>query len=244
MCQLLVFCPDSQVYLHQQGVVECKWAATSMQNTKLAHFHVTLQRFTPRVPMLNVWTSETSHFRPFLHERHYLFTVPTFPTELLKRNLLGSGFPTQNSYMQFLSHAPWHPAWETEGRIVQAPIDTAIWHPGNSYFLLAIFSSSHVCLGLKKMEGLAMQLWIITTVKGTINLNWDHLHLITESSSASGQRQHRCGPRVNGHRYGSDSSLLLPCRGSEGEGKEGSVITVEKVSSWRFCSDPADLPIP
>ncbi|CAB1450832.1 unnamed protein product [Pleuronectes platessa] len=32
--------------------------------------------------------------------------------------------------------------------------------------------------------------------------------------------------------------------GSGGEGKEGSVITVEKVSSWRFCSDPADSPIP
>lgn len=88
----------------------------------LPHF----QRLTPRVPVLNVWTSETSHFRPFLHERHYLFTVPTFPTELLKRTLLGSGFPTQNSYVQFLRRAPWHPAWETEGRIVQAPIYTTM----------------------------------------------------------------------------------------------------------------------
>lgn len=42
---------------------------------------------------------------------------------------------------------------------------TPIWHPGNSYFLLAIFSSSDVYLGLKKMEGLATPLWIIRTVK-------------------------------------------------------------------------------
>lgn len=96
-----------------------------MQNAKLIPSHMSFQRFTPRVPMLNVWTSETSHFRPFLHERHYLFTVPTFPTELLKRNLLGSRFPTQNSYIQLLHHAPWHPAWETEGRIVKATINTA-----------------------------------------------------------------------------------------------------------------------
>lgn len=26
--------------------------------------------------------------------------------------------------------------------------------------------------------------------------------------------------------------------------RRASVITVEKVSSWRFCSDPADSPIP
>lgn len=97
-----------------------------MQNTQLTHSHTSFQRFTPRVPILTVWTSKTSHFRPFLHERRYLFTVPTFPTELLKRTLLGSGFPTQNSYVQFLRHAPWHPAWETEGRIVQAPVYTAM----------------------------------------------------------------------------------------------------------------------
>ncbi len=48
---------------------------------------------------------------------------------------------------------------------------TLLWHPGNSYFLLAIFSSSDVCLGLKKMEGLAMQLWIIRTVKIQLILN-------------------------------------------------------------------------
>lgn len=42
---------------------------------------------------------------------------------------------------------------------------TPIGHPGNSYFLLAISSSSDVCLGLKKMERLAMQLWIFRTVK-------------------------------------------------------------------------------
>lgn len=36
---------------------------------------------------LNVGTSQTSHFQAFLHEQHYLFIVPTFPTEQLKRTL-------------------------------------------------------------------------------------------------------------------------------------------------------------
>ena len=51
---------------------------------------------------------------------------------------------------------------------------TPPWHPGNGYFLLAIFSSSDVCLGIKKMEGLARQLGIIRTVKiQLITINQD-----------------------------------------------------------------------
>lgn len=119
-----------------------------MHNAQLTHSNMTFQRFTLRVPILNVWTSETSHFRPFLHERHYLFTVPTFPSELLKRTLLGSGFPTQNSYVQFQRHAPWHPAWETKGRMAL----TLPWHPGNSHFLFCYFQQFR-CLFRIKEDG-------------------------------------------------------------------------------------------
>lgn len=100
--------------------------------------------------MLNVWTSETSHFRPFPHERHYLFTVPTFPMELLKRNLLGSGFPTQNSSLQFL----WYPAWETEGRIVQEPIDTAVISR-KQLFSVGYFQQFTCLFGIKEDGGIS-----------------------------------------------------------------------------------------
>lgn len=44
-----------------------------------------------------------------------------------------------------------------------------MWHPGNSYFLLVNFSSSNVCLGLKKVEGLARRLSIFRTVNVKLN---------------------------------------------------------------------------
>lgn len=44
-----------------------------------------MSMFAPRVAHLNVGTSRTSYFRPFLHEQHYLFIASTFPTEQLQR---------------------------------------------------------------------------------------------------------------------------------------------------------------
>lgn len=84
-----------------------------------------------------------------------------FPNGTVKKDSAGVWVP----HIELLRHAPWHPAWETQGEIVQAPVQTSLWHPGNSYFLFAIFSIPDVCLGLKKMEGLAMQLLIVRTVK-------------------------------------------------------------------------------
>lgn len=82
-------------------------------------------------PKIHTQSAHSKCLRPptsglFLLERHYLFIVPTFPMEQLKRSPLGSGFPAQNSYVQFLRRAPWHPAWETEGRLVQAPAYTTM----------------------------------------------------------------------------------------------------------------------
>lgn len=111
------------------------------------------KRFTPRVPVLKVWTSQTSHFRPFLHEWHYLFTVPTFPTEWLKRIVLGSGVPTLNSCRHFQRHAPRLPAWETEGQSVQAPGCRTVTSRKQIFFsLLAIFSISDLSSDEKKGE--------------------------------------------------------------------------------------------
>lgn len=80
--------------------------------------------------------------------------------------------------------------------------------------------------------------------KDPINCIQDNIQLISEPGSVKKRKAAASCSRVKGHRYSSDSSLMFPCKGSGGEGKEGSVITVEKVSSWRFCYDPADSPIP
>lgn len=213
---------------------------SSSIDAKCPSSHVTFQGFTPRVLLLTVWTSETSHFRPFLHERRYLFTVPTFPTELLKRTRLGSGFPTQTPTCSSNAMLRGFLPGKLREGLFRHPF-TPQWHPGNSYFLSAIFNGSDVCSELTKVEGLGMQLWVTRTVK---------IHLILPSSldfwtwfcKRTKEVPFCCG--VKGHRQSWDSSLLFPCGGSEGEGKEGSAITAEKVSSWRFCSDPADSPIP
>lgn len=61
----------------------CKYACVT-------HLSVTSQSLTPRELLLNIWTLETSHFLPSQQKRHYLFTVPTFPKEPLKK--VSAGF--------------------------------------------------------------------------------------------------------------------------------------------------------
>ncbi len=69
---------------------------------------------------------------------------------------VGSGLPTHNSYVQFQHHIPRHPAWETEGRIVQAPVYTTMTSR-KQLFSVGYFQQ-FTCLGLKTMEGLAVLL--------------------------------------------------------------------------------------
>lgn len=76
-----------------------KWNINEQQhrwrNASLTRW-MTFQRVTPTVPFQKVQSSETCW--TVLHEQHYLFTVPIFPTELYKRTLLRSEFRTSNAY--------------------------------------------------------------------------------------------------------------------------------------------------
>lgn len=94
-------------------------------------------------------------------------------------------------------------------------------------------------MGLKEMAEPTMKLLTVTAVKIQLIM----LKTTLKRSPEVGVER-RLHPEVKGHKHVLGSSLLFPCGGSEGEGKEGGIITVEKVLSWRFCRDPADSPIP
>lgn len=152
------------------------------------------QRFTPRVPMLNVWTSQTSHFRALSAWALLSVYSAYFPNGTVKKESAGVWVP----HTEFLHAVPTQCSIAFslgncgEG-LLRQPF-TPPRHPGNSYFLLAIFSSSDVCLGLKKMEGLPIAALDHQSCKDPINLNQDHLHLISEPGSVRRQRQHHSAP--------------------------------------------------
>lgn len=176
-----------------------------------------MSMFAPGESNLSVRTSWTSHFWPFLHEQHYLFIVPTFPKEQLQRTL--------RLWVPHTDLSLEHPAWET---LFMHP-----FAPEKNYFLCAICSIPEGCLGLKGVTGGTMKLFTVAAVK---------TQLITFNATASSSRG-------KGHKHISGSLAVVPVqrkwRGGGGGGrKEGSIITVEKVLSWRFCYDPADSPIP
>lgn len=108
-----------------------------------------MSMFSPRESDLNVGKSQTSHFQTFLHEQHYLFIVPTFPTEQLRRPL--------RLWVPHTELSLQHPAWET--------LFTHPFTPEKNYFLCAICSIPEGCLGLKEVTGGTMKLFTDAAVK-------------------------------------------------------------------------------
>lgn len=120
------------------------------QRSHTQNAHASLEKWDFPLPALSAWDLLSVY-------------CAYFPNRTVNKSPPGSDFPAQNSYMQFLTMLRGILPGNLGDRLYNHP-STQLRHPGNGYFLQAIFSSSDVCLGLKKKEGLAVQLWFISAV--------------------------------------------------------------------------------
>lgn len=190
---------------------------SSNTDAQLTPSHMTFQIFTPRVPILNIGTNETSHFRLFLHERYYLFTVPTFLTELLKKTLLGPGFPTQNFYMQFKCHAPWHPAWETWGKDCSGTHLHRCDIQETAIFSVGYFQQFRCLIRIKEDGRISNAALDHQNCRDPINHNQNHLHLISHlccshAEEMKGRERRAALSPWRKCRHSGSALTLLTCR--------------------------------
>ena len=128
--------------------------------------------------------------------------------------------------MQFLRHAPWHPAWETEGRIVQTPVYTTVTSR-KQLFSVGYFQHFTCLFRIKEDGRISHAALDHQNCKDPIN---HHLHLISGPGSARKQKQNHLGSKV---KKGTDTDQTPLCcsHAKEVEGRERRAA----LSPWRKC---------